>query len=309
MKNLIWKIKKFMHLHQTIEEVVKFYIERTEKKVDKLQLYHMKQSAINCTERGVTDTKISDHEVIVSLTSYSKRIHEVYLAIESIMQGTIKPNRIILWLTEEEFKGKKLPIILQKQIERGLEVMYCPDLRAYKKIIPTLKLYPDSIIVTIDDDLIYEPDLLEHLLTSYQEHPECVSACRTELIKTDRDGKPLGYMQWGLKEHVDYPSHFNFLTGGGGTLFPPHCLHKEAIKENIFMTLCPKSDDVWLNAMLLLNGVKVCKAFTHDAHGEDFYYNVSPHVGTLWAENQRPDGNDVQLKAVWEKYDLYKLLK
>lgn len=101
MMNLIQKIKKFMHLHQTIEDVVKFYIERTEKKVDKLQLYHMKQTALNSTERGVTNAKISDHEVIVSLTSYSKRIHEVYLAIESIMQGTIKPNRIICGLQKK----------------------------------------------------------------------------------------------------------------------------------------------------------------------------------------------------------------
>ena len=309
MMNLIQKIKKFMHLHQTIEDVVKFYIERTEKKVDKLQLYHMKQTALKSTERGVTDAKISDHEVIVSLTSYSKRIYEVYLAIESIMQGTIKPNRIILCLGEDEFKGKQLPVFLQKQMKRGLEILYCKDIRSYKKIIPVLKKNPESIIVTIDDDAIYEPDLLENLLISYRENPECVSACRTELIKTDKYGKPLGYMQWGMKESVKYPSYYNFLTGVGGVLYPPHCLHKEATNEEVFLKICPRADDVWLHAMCMLNGTKIKKAFTHDAHGVDFIYNVSPHVGTLWAENQLDDGNDIQLRAVWEKYDLYKLLK
>ena len=309
MINLIQRIKKFIHLHKTIEEVVRFYIERTEKKVDKLQLYHMKQTALNCTERGITNEKIADHDVIVSLTTHSKRIYEVFLAIESIMQGTIKPNRIVLCLGDKEFEGKTLPVYLQKQVERGLEILYCKDIRSYTKIIPVLRRNPESIIVTIDDDVIYEPDLLENLLRAYNEHPECVSACRTELIKTDEEGKPLGYMQWGMKESVDYPSYFNFLTGVGGVLYPPHIMHEEVTNEEVFLKICPTADDIWLHAMCLLNGSKIFKAFTHDAHGVDFIYNVSPHVTNLWASNQLHNGNDPQLKAVWEKYDLYKKLK
>jgi len=309
MKNLIQKIKRFMHLHKVIDDVVKHYVERAENKIDKMQLYLMKQTVLNTTERGITDEQISDHEVIVSLTTHSKRIYEVFLAIESIMQGTIKPNRIILCLGEDEFKGKTLPIYLQRQIKRGLEILYCKDIRSYTKIIPVLRKNPEAIIVTIDDDAIYEQDLLENLLTAYKEHPDCVSACRTELIKTDTDGKPLGYMKWGMKQYVNYPSYYNFLTGVGGVLYPPHSLHIEVTNEDVFLKICPRADDIWLHAMCMLNGTKIFKAFTHDAEGVDFIYNVSPHVGTLWANNQLEEGNDLQLKAVWEKYDLYKKLK
>lgn len=309
MKNLIQKIKRFMHLHKVIDDVVKHYVERAENKIDKMQLYLMKQTVLNTTERGITDEQISDHEVIVSLTTHSKRIYEVFLAIESIMQGTIKPNRIILCLGEDEFKGKTLPIYLQRQIKRGLEILYCKDIRSYTKIIPVLRKNPEAIIVTIDDDAIYEQDLLENLLTAYKEHPDCVSACRTELIKTDTDGKPLGYMKWGMKQYVNYPSYYNFLTGVGGVLYPPHSLHIEVTNEDVFLKICPRADDIWLHAMCMLNGTKIFKAFTHDAEGVDFIYNVSPHVGTLWVNNQLEEGNDLQLKAVWEKYDLYKKLK
>ncbi len=309
MKNLIQKIKRFMHLHKVIDDVVKHYVERAENKIDKMQLYLMKQTVLNTTERGITDEQISDHEVIVSLTTHSKRIYEVFLAIESIMQGTIKPNRIILCLGEDEFKGKTLPIYLQRQIKRGLEILYCKDIRSYTKIIPVLRKNPEAIIVTIDDDAIYEQDLLENLLTAYKEHPDCVSACRTELIKTDTDGKPLGYMKWGMKQYVNYPSYYNFLTGVGGVLYPPHSLQIEVTNEDVFLKICPRADDIWLHAMCMLNGTKIFKAFTHDAEGVDFIYNVSPHVGTLWVNNQLEEGNDLQLKAVWEKYDLYKKLK
>ncbi|MCU1526298.1 MAG: hypothetical protein JWP75_61, partial [Frondihabitans sp.] len=38
---------------------------------------------------------------VVSLTSYSRRVLFVHLAIESIARGTMRPSRLILWLDEE----------------------------------------------------------------------------------------------------------------------------------------------------------------------------------------------------------------
>ena len=55
---------------------------------------------LHSCESGVTDTHYCDHEIIVSLTTYEPRLYETYLAIESIMQQTVKANRIILWLPD-----------------------------------------------------------------------------------------------------------------------------------------------------------------------------------------------------------------
>jgi predicted transcriptional regulator len=49
------------------------------------------------------------------------------------MQGTIKPNRIILWLSKDEFINQQIPITLQKQKKRGLEIEFCDELFSYKK--------------------------------------------------------------------------------------------------------------------------------------------------------------------------------
>jgi len=269
----------------------------------------MKSFALTSASAGITQDAICEHEVIVSLTTYSFRIHEVYLTIESIMQGTIKPNRIILWLAEEEFGGKTLPVILQNQMKRGLEVRYCEDLRSYKKIIPTLKLCPDACVVTLDDDLIYEPDLLEHLIASYKIHPNCVSACRTHKITVDEDGMPLPYLQWDMLQHVENPSFQNFLTSGGGTLFPPHSLNEQVCDKDLFMKLCPQGDDIWLYVMAMLNGFKVVKAFTHNPTGDDFVLNESPYVKSLWSSNKEEDGNDPQIQVVWKYFNLNNFFK
>lgn len=93
---------------------------------------YLKQCVVSCKEMGVTSERFCDHEVVVSLTSYGERIRYAYLAIESIMQGALKPNRIVLWLSDDE-KDKILPATLQLQIKRGLEVRYCPDIRSYTK--------------------------------------------------------------------------------------------------------------------------------------------------------------------------------
>ncbi|MDR3413234.1 MAG: hypothetical protein P4L87_20160, partial [Formivibrio sp.] len=38
---------------------------------------------------------------VVSLTTYKKRSKKVYLAIESIADGDVRPSRLILWIDDE----------------------------------------------------------------------------------------------------------------------------------------------------------------------------------------------------------------
>jgi hypothetical protein len=58
----------------------------------------LRNSVLHCKERGVTANLYGKDELIVSLTTYSKRLYEACLAIETIMQQTLKPNKIVLWL-------------------------------------------------------------------------------------------------------------------------------------------------------------------------------------------------------------------
>ena len=268
----------------------------------------LKEQVMSCSESGVTDKRYGGEEVIVSLTSFGKRVNEVYLAIESIMQGTLKPNRIVLWLADNEFGGKVLPQTLQRQQKRGLQIEFCDDIKSYKKIIPTIEKYPEACIVTIDDDVMYEFDLLENLVRTHQENSNDVCACRMHRITLNEQNKPNSYLKWDMLVYTEEKSNLHFLTSGGGTLFPPHCFVDEVLNRDAFMQLCPFADDIWINAMILLSGRHIAKAYTHSRTGCDYLEIHQDQDDTLSKENMNPIScrNDIQFKAVCDKYDLYK---
>ena len=50
------------------------------------------------------NTKKRKEKIVVSLTSYPKRINVVWITIETLLQQTIKPDEVILWLADSQFK-------------------------------------------------------------------------------------------------------------------------------------------------------------------------------------------------------------
>ena len=108
--------------------------------------------------------------IIVSMTSWNKRITNVKYVVSSILQGTYKPDKIILNLSTDEFQDKHIPIDL-KLLEKYtiFEINWVKEnTKAFKKIIPTMELYPESIIISIDDDIIYPRLFIETILDSYK---------------------------------------------------------------------------------------------------------------------------------------------
>ena len=271
---------------------------------------YLTQQTLTSTSLGISEDHYCNEDVIVSLTSYGSRLHDVYLSIESIMQGSMKPNKIVLWLSEE-YRNKELPRTLLLQKKRGLEIEFCKDIRSYTKIIPCLKKYPNSTIITIDDDLIYKHDIVEKLVNAHKEDPLAIHANRIHLIKKKKNGSLDSYMNWAWgKGSNKNPLSLNFFTGVGGVLYPPHAFSDEVFNENVFLDICKYADDVWLYCMALLNNTPVKRVFTHSSKGEDYIVNKNVQETALLKRNS--DGkyceNDTQLHAVIEKYDLMKLI-
>lgn len=267
----------------------------------------LRNKTFSSKECGISSTKYCDYDIVVSLTTYGKRLQSVYLTIESIMQGSIKPNRIILWLDDCE---DDIPISLQKQVDRGLEIKkYKPDIRSYKKLIPTLQECPNDAIITIDDDLIYSFDLVENLLKEHLKYKQDICANRVHRIIM-KDGKPISYMKWSWCSDEIGTSNLNFLTGIGGVLYPPHCFSDEVLNEKVFTSICKFADDVWFYAMALLNSTQIRKTFTKSSLGEDYIINESLQDSALCNTNANSSNcmNDIQLNKVLNKYDLFQKL-
>ena len=198
--------------------------------------------------------KISAPKIIASLTSWKKRIDTAHLAIRTILNQTRHPDLTVLYLAKEEFprREKNLPRELLALKSEGLEIRWTKNIRSYKKLIPALKDFPDDIIVTFDDDLLYRPELIERLLAGYRQHPEMIQAHRITNISFDAAGNV-------TTSHLPYdkPTYLHKLTGCAGCLYPPRSLHEEVLREEKFMTLAPTSDDIWFWLMGVLNGRRV----------------------------------------------------
>ena len=263
--------------------------------------------AINSNMQGISNEKYCGNEIIVSLTTHGRRLHETYLAIESIMQQTLKPNRIILWLSDD-FKNIDIPRVLQRQQKRGLEIRFCKDIRSYTKLIPALMNFPSSTIITIDDDQLYHFDLLENLVNAHKNHPKMIFCGRMHRMRLLAKDKLEKYSKWTLGYEDFDISPLNFPVGVGGVLYPPNCFNEEIFNENIFLEICKYADDIWFKAMALLNGVRSQKVFTHNKNGKDHLRIENSQYTALSYINRSQGMNDVQLKMVFDKYNLYEKL-
>lgn len=198
--------------------------------------------------------------LIVSLTSFPARIDTVHYVIESIMEQTVKPWKIVLWLTREEFPDgeKSLPDSLLALTQgTNFEVDWSDEnYRPYNKLVHALRKYPDCAIVTVDDDIMYPPDLLERLLRAWRDNPSAISALRAHII-TSRSGEIADYIDWIMDSGLGGISNDFFLTGVGGVLYPPRSLDPKATDMSLAGQISPKNDDIWFWAMAILKGTPI----------------------------------------------------
>ncbi len=294
---IINKIKNILNLSEQLELNSKSIIYNN--RVDLLNyICHSSK------EVGIIPEKYCDVEIIVSLTTYGKRLHDVYLTIESIMQQSRKANRIVLWLSEE-LKEEQLPMTILSQRKRGLEIHFCKDIKSYKKLIPSLIKFPDDVIITVDDDVLYDYDMLDKLVSSYFVNPNYIYYNRGHKIKFISDKHIEEYNNWEWNSISLEASPLNFPTGVGGILYPPKCFNEEVFNEEVFFDICMFADDVWFKAMALLNGTQSKKVYTRNIKGEEYIENPNEQDLGLGSVNNLLKQNDVQIKAIFDRYNIY----
>lgn len=241
-------------------------------------------------------------DLVISLTTYPARIDTVNQTIKTLLNQSFKPKKIVLVLGEDKFLNKEndLPENLKTLLNDKFEILWTSkDLRSYTKLIPTLKKYPNDIIVTADDDIIYPKDWLENLYNAYKKSPNMIHCHRAHGIICDKKKGILPYLNWNWEMINVKPSFNNFLTGVGGVLYPPKTLYKDILNNELFIKLCPTADDIWFWAMAVLNGTKINVV-------KNNYYKLikidSVQKETLAQYNVSNGGNDKQLQNVIEYY-------
>ena len=262
-------------------------------KRDCLELfYHYKAKTSN--KRGISRVKRKT-PIIVSLTSWQKRYQKLYLTLETLLNQTLQPDHILVWLPESDiFKDH------YSQSDRGIEFRYCKDIGPFTKIIYTLQEFSEAIIVTCDDDIIYKRKWLEELYTTYINNPDYIICHRAHLMQTDKTGTLLSYNDWiHESKGICRPSLRLFPTGVGGVLYPPGSLHEDVLDIDLFKKLCPKADDVWLKAMSLLKQTMCLKV--RPCSKKLVIMKETQDYGLI---NDNMTQNDIQIKQVFDHYKL-----
>lgn len=241
-----------------------------------------------------------NQDVIVSLTSFPQRIRHAWVAIETMFWQSHRPGKIVLVLSRCEFKERSMPSTLKEQQNRGLEILWVEkNLKSYKKLLPTRELYPDATIITIDDDVFYEPTVLEDLIVAAERERDAVIGHRGWEILHSAHGCA-SYNKW-------YPIRRRkegrqvLLTGAGGILYPPGCLDKNLLLDyELAAKLCPTADDIYFWAVAQVSGSRVVCLGQHDVRPLGLHF-FSPSLAKL---NVSHGKNDQQMQNVIDYFGL-----
>jgi hypothetical protein len=246
------------------------------------------------------DRMLDSRGPTVSLTTHSYRINRVHCAIESIGKGTLKPSRIILWLTDEDLLAN-LPAALQRLQARGLEIQLADEFGPHSKYFPYLESTDDfdRPLVTADDDALYPPDWLQDLVHAHAALPGHIHCHHVRRMGvTESELTP--YNEWPFCED-DRASHLNFIMGVGGVIYPPAFLASLKRAGRTFMECCPTNDDMWLTVNAVRAGIKVRQVRREGLR-------PVPVPGTqgrsLFHINMLQGANQVQLRRTFDRNDL-----
>lgn len=234
--------------------------------------------------------------VVVSLTSHGRRLRSVSLAIESIVSGSVRPQRLVLWVDDEADRARALHSRpLRRLIARGLELRVGEPVGPHGKWWPYVRseAHHTLPLVTADDDIRYGRGWLRALLDAHAETPDAVHCHRAHRIVVTAASSLAPYMTWPPCRST-IPSHTSFLTGVSGVLYPPAFLDVLREDGDGFRETAPHADDVWLTARAIANGVRVAQV---DASPRVWQTIVGGQRSALSRSNGTDGGNDAQIAA------------
>ena len=243
--------------------------------------------------------------IIVSLTSIPKRIDTLYLTLESIFNQSLKPDKVVLYLGENT-KDIELPKEIKKLIKRGLQVEYRKDedLKPHTKYFYALQEYKDDIVITFDDDILYNKNLIKELYKSYLKHPNCISAVRPHKVTFDEKNKIKKYAEWLFDYAGDdalEPSYLLCQTGVGGVLYPPHIFPKEVFNRKLISEKFINNDDLYLYFFQIKHNIKVVRS-SKNAYMLDTIENTQE--SGLLNKNLYGGANDEFIKKIMKYYKI-----
>ncbi len=297
------KLQSYNKFGYMVGSVVDKAVHVKDRGMERIRNRKIKKMVLNFNKDGFNTIEKREKKIIVSLTSYAERLKYVPAVIGSMLRQTVKPDRIVLWLGKEDARNKDLPKIFTTLMDYGLEIRYRPDIRAHTKWYYAFKEFPNDLIITVDDDIIYESTVIEKLYKTYIKYPNMVPALRVHRIRFEDNATLKNYNDWDWEYSAPKgtASHQFFATGVGGVLYNPEIMNPEICNLDYIKKYCPTQDDFWMKVMEVLSGARVVLA---DNKSKTNGVTISGSQRTaMWRINVKRGGNDKQIQTVLPVYN------
>lgn len=249
----------------------------------------------------------ADGKFIVSLTSFPARIGKVWIVIDSLMRQTVRPSKICLYLSDEEFPNGRacLPRRLLNYERLGLEICFRPyNLMPHNKYFYALQEYSFCDVITVDDDWYYCPDVIERLTCMHAIHPNCICSNAVQIVSYRPDGLPLPYNKWPWPMNQANPSFANVALGYSGVYYPVGIFKSKSVFDmDDIRLLALRTDDLWLRMHETLERIPVV--------GGGYRYmglqipgsqRIALKHGNIYDEEN--NGNDIAWKKLCNHYNV-----
>jgi hypothetical protein len=238
-------------------------------------------------------------EIIISLTTKASRLNRVWICIASLMDQSMKADRVILWLGND-LDDIKLPVQLIQLQKKGLEIRFCTDFKPHTKYYEAFKNYPDDIIITADDDIFYPRYFVKRLVEKHQDFSEDIICYRAHKITFTKSGSVKPYREWDQECDYEGSSHLLLATGVSGVLYQPKKFINDTLNEGVFTKLAPRCDDLWLKVMEIKSELKVRQVFPFALH---FPMISNTQSDGLFHENVENNNNDIEMTNLLRYYE------
>lgn len=191
--------------------------------------------------------------VIVSLHAKPSDYKNLPITLYSLLNQTMKPDKIILWINEDE-NLQTLPYEITQFIKNGLEIKFIKNKNEYTATYYAIKEFSNSINVIAQNGLHYSKNWLKKLYSSYIQYSDEIQVhLANEVILKDENLLPSKF--W--KKSIEGKSSYSYVINlQGGVLFPPNCFGKDFLRKDIFLKYAPANPELWLWVMSLVYGKK-----------------------------------------------------
>ena len=179
------------------------------------------------------------NDIICTLTSTVNRCIFLHKVIKSLLNQTVKPNKILLYYQDDTINS--LPeSVLELRNDIFNIVLIKDTYRSYSKFKYILENNPDNIIIICDDDIEYNHKYIERLYLSHLKHKDCM-ICNAyhyvhEIYKS--------YTQKTVLTAKILSDYHVMPLSGWGTLIPPNFYKNINNIEDIFK-IAPTHDELW----------------------------------------------------------------